>query len=47
MFDEMDKNSTRKNKVSPQKFLNDDNKIDTITPIENDHFNMKIEEKCP
>ena len=43
----MDKNKNCKNKFSPKKFLNDDNKIDSITLMENDHFNMKIEEKCP
>ena len=41
----MDKNNICKSIVSPTKFLNDDNKADSIVPLENDQITLIIEEK--
>jgi hypothetical protein len=45
MFDEMDKNNMCKNIVYPTKFLKDNNKVDSIVPLENDQIILSIEEK--
>ena len=45
MFDEIDKNNICKNIVYPTKFLNDDNKVDSIFPLENDQIILTIEEQ--
>ena len=45
MFDEIGKNNFCKNIVYPTKFLNDDNKVDSNVPIDNDQIILKIEEK--
>ena len=41
----MDKNNICKNIVSPTKFLNDDNKVDSIVPLENDQIILTVDEK--
>ena len=41
----MDKNNTYKNKVSMKKIFYDDNKLDSIVPLENDQIVLTIEEK--
>ena len=41
----MDKNNICKSIVSPTKFLNDDNKADSIVPLENDQIIMTFGEK--
>jgi hypothetical protein len=45
MFDEIDKNNIYNGIVFPTKFLNDDNKVDSIIPLENDQIILTIEEK--
>ena len=45
MFDEIDNNNNCKNKVSLKKSFYDDNKVDSIVPIENEQIILKIEEK--
>ena len=39
----MNKNNTCKNKVSLKKIFYDDNKVDSIVPLENDIDNQKID----
>ena len=41
----MDKNNTCKNKVSLKKSFYDDNKVDSIVPLENDQIILTVEEK--
>ena len=41
----MDKNNTCKNKVSLKKSFYDDNKVNSILPLENDQIILIIEEK--